>query len=49
MKIFSSRALLFVLLLSTFALADEGMWLFNAFPKATVKARWARAASKQNK
>jgi hypothetical protein len=40
MKIFSSRVLLFVLLLSAFALADEGMWLFNAFPKATVKARY---------
>lgn len=32
--------LLAFLLCSIPALADEGMWLFNAFPKATVKARY---------
>ena len=28
------------LILSTFASADEGMWLYNAFPKANVKAKY---------
>ncbi len=35
--------LLFVLLLALaapLALADEGMWLYNAFPKEKVKARY---------
>ncbi len=30
--------LLFLVLTTTTALGDEGMWLFNAFPKAKVKA-----------
>jgi hypothetical protein len=31
---------LFCVLAGTFATADEGMWLFNAFPKDKVKARY---------
>jgi len=32
-----ARLLLFTLILAPFALADEGMWLFNAFPKDRVE------------
>ena len=32
-----------VLLLSAISVADEGMWLFNAFPNAKVKAKYGFA------
>jgi hypothetical protein len=46
------RAFLPLLLLSCFALstlsaADEGMWLFNAFPKDKVKAKYGFTPSQQ--
>ena len=37
------RAVLFIgiaIILAGIASADEGMWLFNAFPKARVKAKY---------
>ena len=38
-----TKSLLFGLILAfavPFALADEGMWLYNAFPKDRVKAQY---------
>src|ERR1019366_436948 len=42
-------ALLFVLslILSSLAFADEGMWLFNAFPKDKVKAKYGFEPSQE--
>jgi hypothetical protein len=39
--------LLTVLLLASFAFADEGMWLYNAFPKDRVKAKYGFEPTQQ--
>jgi hypothetical protein len=40
MKRFLSLALVCACIFSTFALADEGMWLYNAPPKDRIKAKY---------
>jgi hypothetical protein len=40
MKRFLAVLFVFAFILSTLASADEGMWLYNAPPKATIKARY---------
>ena len=39
-RILSTLSLLAFLLIGSLALCDEGMWLYNAFPKEKVKARY---------
>jgi hypothetical protein len=39
-RVFFSSLMLACLLFSSLALADEGMWLYNAFPKEKVKAKY---------
>src|SRR5947209_2917395 len=43
----TSLALLACLLLSLSSFADEGMWLYNAFPKDKVKAKYGFAPDQQ--
>jgi hypothetical protein len=39
-RVFFPSCLVLCLVLGTLAFADEGMWLFNAFPKEKVKAKY---------
>src|SRR5882672_4361007 len=49
-KFMKTKFLIFVLILAVaapLALADEGMWLFNAFPKEKVKAQYGFTPTQQ--
>lgn len=46
-RLFLSLSLLFCLFSGVFAFADEGMWLYNAFPKDKVKAKYGFAPTQQ--
>src|SRR5258706_4627202 len=49
-KLMKTKSLIFALILAIatpLALADEGMWLFNAFPKEKVKAQYGFLPTQQ--
>jgi len=46
-RLFLSLSLIFCLFSGVFAFADEGMWLYNAFPKDKVKAKYGFAPTQQ--
>jgi hypothetical protein len=47
MKRFFSMLLAFTFILSTFAAADEGMWLYNEAPKDKIKGRYGFALTQE--